>query len=240
MPAQQTASRFQTTSWTLIARAKTGRADLEELLRRYWSPVYASLRRHGHGPDDAADITQAFLSDVVLKRDMIGKASSEKGRFRSYLLTALRRFEIDHHRSEHGRDGKRVRTFLPDDPETLRFAEPIAEDDPSRAFDRQWATTILEETLAQMEETCKAEGMIAHWRVFDARILGPSLRGSEPTSIDALVGIVEARNAVEISSMLHSAKRKFRSILRGVIAETIEDPADVDHELAELREFLEV
>ena len=96
--AHATASRFQTTSWTLIVRARASRADLQELLSVYWSPVYAYLRRRGHDPHDAADLTQGFLSEVVLDRGFVERADPARGRFRSFLLSALRKFVIDEHR----------------------------------------------------------------------------------------------------------------------------------------------
>lgn len=222
----------------MIAKAQSSPADFEELLVKYWSPVYASLRRKGKNRDDAADLTQAFLADVVIGRDLISKARPERGRFRSFLMTALKNYEIDTIRRERGRNGKRVRVFLPDDPELLAAAEPSDADDPTRAFDRQWATAVVEEALVRMEKFCRDDGMHPHWRVFEARIISPTLHGCEPASIEKLTAQLGARDGVEISSLLHTAKRKFRSILREVIGETLQDPADLELEFAELRKFL--
>ena len=117
--AHETASRFQTTSWTLIVRARASRADLQELLSVYWSPVYAYLRRSGVDPHDAADLTQGFLSEVVLDRGFVERADPERGRFRSFLLSALSKFVIDEHRRVSGRYGTRPKMLIPSDPEAL-------------------------------------------------------------------------------------------------------------------------
>ena len=238
MDAHPTGGRFETTSWTLVANARTSKAELETLLARYWSPVYAWLRSRGHDAETAADLTQSFMCDVVLQRDLIGKADRARGRFRSFLLSALRNYEVDAHRRDRGRDGRRARTLLPDDPAAWRAAEPCAGDDPARAFERQWAAAIFHEALSRTERACGANGMARHWRAFEARCLHPILHGAAPISIDALVDELHAETPLEISSLLHSAKRRFRAELLAVITETIDESADVEHELAALRAFL--
>lgn len=240
MNQPETASRFHTTSWTLIVRARASRADLEELLSIYWSPVYAYLRRRGHDSHDAADLTQGFLWDVVLDRALIERADPNRGRFRSFLLSALDRFVIDEHRREFGREGTRPKMLMPSDPEALAQAEPDVAADPAQAFDRQWAATVLDIALQRLEEACYRDGLAAHWRVFEARVIHPALTGTEPASIDSLVASVDARGPEEVSSMLHTVKRKFRQVLRDAVAETVDDTADLELELGELRRFLAV
>jgi RNA polymerase sigma-70 factor (ECF subfamily) len=236
----QTASRFQTTSWTLVVQARSSREDLERLLGLYWSPVYAYLRRRGQRPQDAADLSQGFLIDVVLKRDLIGQADPERGRFRSFLLAALKNYVIDEHRREAGRDGERPTAFVPEDPAALEAAEPSEADDPTRAFDRQWAATILGVVLERLREACEREGLGGHWAVFEGRILRPVRHGCEPVPVEDLVRSVGAHDRDDIYSMQNSVKRKFRAVLREVVAETVDNPAELDAELAEVRNLLSV
>ncbi len=238
MDAHPTASRFRTTSWTMIRQARASRADLETLLGRYWSPVYAWLRRKGHSSHDAADLTQSFLCEVVLQRDLVGKADPELGRFRSYLLTALKRFRIDNHRKARGRNGERATTFVPDDPHTWKVVEPCTDDDPAKAFDRQWAVAIFNEALIRAEALCVEQGLEKHWRAYEAKQLRPALFGTTPADNDTVATLVGARDAAEVSSLIHSAKRKFRRVLKEVVAETLDDPNDVDAELATLQTLL--
>jgi len=219
-------------------RAQSSREGLEQLLGVYWSPVYAYLRRKGKCREDASDITQAFLADVVVKRDLIGKADPDRGRFRAFLQAALKRFVIDKYREEFGRGGQRSPVLVPQDGASLAAAEPIASDDPTRAFDRQWATTVLEITVGRLDAACTREGLDRHWKVFEQRLLGPVRNGCEPTPFDGLVELVGASDREEIYSMLHTIKRKFRAMLREVVAETLEDQAELDKELASLRVFL--
>ncbi|MCK4873466.1 MAG: sigma-70 family RNA polymerase sigma factor [Phycisphaerales bacterium] len=241
MEPGRTASRFKTTSWTLIAGARENRADLGELLSRYWSPVYAYLRRKGCGTHEAADLTQGFLADVMLDRDLVERADPDRGRFRSLLVTALERFVVDEHRKQHGRTGDRPVVFVPDDLRLLEAAEPAKDDDPARAFDRQWATAVLDEAIRRTEVACLGDGMADQWRIFDARVLQPARCGGAQTPVDQLAEEVGAADAHVIYSMVQTVKRKVQREMRTVVAETLADPADtreVDAELAELRALL--
>ncbi len=240
MNQPETASRFHTTSWTLIVGARASRADLQELLSVYWSPVYAYLRRRGQDPHDAADLTQGFLSEVVLDRGFVERADPNRGRFRSFMLSALDRFVIDEHRREFGREGTRPKILIPSDPEALAQAEPDVVADPAQAFDRQWAATVLDVALHRLEEACHRDGLAPHWRVFEARVVHPAVTGVDPASIDSLVTSGDARGPEEVSSMLHTVKRKFRQVLRDAVAETVDNTANLELELGELRRFLAV
>jgi DNA-directed RNA polymerase specialized sigma24 family protein len=234
----KTASRFRTTSWTLIARARDNDADLEALLERYWSPVYAYLRRKHHQPHDAADLTQAFLTNVVLERDLIARADATRGRFRAFILAALNRFLINEHRREHGRSTKRQRMFVPTDPAVLERAEPRASDEPGHAFDRQWATTILDEALRRARTTCLADGLDRQWTAFEQRRLHVYLHGGEPKSAEDVAVELGARDSQEVHNMVQTVQRRMHRELLELIAETVEDPADVAQELDDLRGFL--
>jgi RNA polymerase sigma-70 factor (ECF subfamily) len=236
MDPAQTASRFRTTSWTLIRRAQANRDDLEELLRRYWSPVYAFLRRKGWEREHAKDLTQRFLWEVVMGRDLVGQADPERGRFRSFLLTALRRFEIDGRRRLASLAGHET-PLVPDDPEGLASAEPNDSHDPATAFERQWATAVFDLAMRQTEEACREEGMTRHWRAFEARVQHPKLNGCEPIPVERLMAELGARNPQEIYDLVNTVRRKLRQALRDVVEGTV-DEADVDQELAELRRWL--
>lgn len=238
MGSRATATRFHTTNWTLIARARTSREDLEVLLGRYWSPVYAFLRRSGWKREDAQDLTQTFLGEVFPKRDLVGRADPLRGRFRSFLLTALRNFATDARRKGFVEAAARRGGSLPDDPNELDIAAELH--DPVAAFDRQWAAAVFDQAFQQVQDDCKQQGMTRAWRVFEARVLLPKIHGCEPVPIEALVDELNAPHRQEIYDLLRGARRKFQSSLRQVVADTVEDTADVDEELAELRRCLSI
>ena len=234
MDTHAAASRFPTTSWTRIRRSVASQEELGALLAVYWGPVYAYIRRRGHDREAASDLTQGFFTQVLLERDFLVSADRALGRFRSYLLTALRRYVIDEHRREHGRSGQRPSVTIPTEQEVLVAAEPDESDDPVRAFDRQWATTTLNLATDRVQAYCRRRGLDAHWAVYEARILRPVCSGCEPVAVDELAREHGIRGA-EVYSMLNTVKRKIRNTLESVIMETLEDPEDLGAELAELR-----
>lgn len=239
----QTAAEFQTTQWSLICGARVDRSGLEHLLRLYWSPVYAFIRRRGYSGHDASDLTQEFLAQVVIGRDIVGKADPARGRFRSFLKQSLRNFLIDQHRTHrHSLSGVQGSnrpgvTPLPDE-----FAETEASgrvgDDFSRAFDREWAATIVQITLQRLEDASRREGLTAHWQAFRTNVLGPTLWKTHALDMAELARRVGAADAAQASNMVQTMKRRFRRMLREVVAETVATPEQVEAELADLREYV--
>src|SRR6185503_3885334 len=158
MTSNQTGAWFHTTSWGLVIGARADAGDLELLLRAYWSPVYAFIRRKGYSPHDAADLTQEFLSDVLVGRDLIGKADPSRGRFRAFLKSALRNFLIDQHRRADSRRAMPRQGITSINTSPALAAHDAGADDPAGAFDRQWAAAVLALTVERLEATCRQEG----------------------------------------------------------------------------------
>jgi DNA-directed RNA polymerase specialized sigma24 family protein len=230
----QTAAGFHTTSWTLVDGARADRAGLERLLRQYWSPIYAAIRRQGFGAHDASDLTQEFMTQVVIGRDLASKADPARGRFRSYLKQALRNFLIDRSRGRKRAEGDR--------PAHLATAEgdvgaphPAALNSRPDPFDREWAAAVVEVTLQRLEASCNEDDLRAHWAAFRINVVGPTLRKTKPLSMDELAARIGAADATQASNMLQTVKRRFKRMLREVVAETVADPNDIEHELAILR-----
>lgn len=228
---EQTGARFATTNWSMIVSARGDRAGLEALLRRYWSPVYAYLRRHGHGSADAADLTQGFLSEVLVGRNLAERADPSRGRFRAYMLQALSNFVVDQQR--RGTTARPGASLLPANRAVLAAAEPRPADEPPDAFHRQWATTVLATALERVEASCRDDGLDEHWRAFEGRVLHPIRDGAAPVSLAAIIGSADAAERDAVSKMIHTVKRKLRRAVHEVVAETT-DEGEVDEELADL------
>ncbi|MHC4422863.1 MAG: hypothetical protein ACYS1E_20050, partial [Planctomycetota bacterium] len=144
---------------------------------------------------------------------------------------------IDEHRREHGRTGRRPSVSIPVEHQVLEAAEPDESDDPVRAFERQWATTVLNLVTEEVEADCQRRGLEAHWAIYEARILRPACSGCEPVAVNELAREHGVREA-EVYSMLNTVKRKVRNAVESVVLETVEDPEDLDAELAELGRVL--
>ncbi len=219
-------------------------AVLEQLLRAYWGPIYAFIRRSGRSRDEAADLTQEFIAQAVLERDLIQKADPDRGRFRTFLKASLRNFLIDQHRRSTSK-GRAPDGFLLGGG-ALDEAEPLDTDDPGRAFERQWATTILSRTLERLAIDCDACGQSQHWSAFKLAVidptvglgLGPASNGAATPSLDEVAQRIGADSADQVSSMIQTIRRKFRRMLVQVVAETLENPADAPDEVARIQESL--
>lgn len=239
LPVQETGAWFHTTSWALVISAREDRGDLEVLLRAYWSPVYAFIRKKGFSQHDAADLTQEFLADVLVGRDLIGKADPTRGRFRSFLKTALRNYLVDHRRKKGSRKSSPVSPSLTIDTGEIPVVGVEDADQSSLAFDRQWAATILALTIERVESSCRQEGLDQQWSAFRINVLGPLTRKVRPMSMESLASVVGAASAEQVSNMLQTVKRRFRRTLRQVVSETVSDPAQVDEEIASLRDYFQ-
>ncbi len=224
----------------MIVEARADRPALERLLRLYWAPVYAVIRRHGYGQHDASDLTQDFLTTVVLERNLLGKADPERGRFRGFLRHALKNFLIDRHRVSRGRlRGHLELTGQSADGPTLDDLPARPEAELDRLFDRQWASAIIERALAELEDGLRADGMANHWAAFDANVASPTLRNTRPITLETLAARLGMAGPEAVSNLIHTAKRRFRKVLRDIVAETVQTPGDVDDELLELKRLIE-
>jgi RNA polymerase sigma-70 factor (ECF subfamily) len=232
--------RFATTRWSLVLAAGNSaspdaREALGALCETYWSPVHNFVRQTGRSPEDASDLTQAFFARV-LEKDGFKAARPERGRFRSFLLTAVRYFlanQADHDRAAK-RGGGQVAVPIgpPAREERAAFVEPAVGETPETAFERQWALATLDAAMARLAQECERNG---RRRLFEQ--IKPFLTGDDAASYQAsadVLGMVETSVRVAV----HRMRRHFGRCLRETLAETVDDPADVDLELKFLVEVV--
>ncbi len=254
MTLEQTYDRFQTTQWTEIRALAGGderqrRDALELLIDRYWPPVYAHLRSRGTDREAAAELTQAFFVDVVLERGLFEKAEQNRGKVRSLLLTALKRFQIDQHRRGEARGAGRTISLAQLQIEDARLggaSAPGSEvscatesmNGTDHAFDRRWAMGIFEEALGRAESHFRKTGRDAHWELFELRVLQPAITRNEAPPLLELAQAGGFASPSLGAAAVQVVKRRVASLMREVVAETVDDTADVDEELAEVRRYL--
>ena len=242
VPPQRGPQQFPTTHWSLVGRA-AGRAGagagpvaLAELMRIY----LPALRAHLMGPmgvkrDRAEDLLQGFLADKVVEQNMIAAADPGRGKFRTFLLTALERFAIDAHRRESA--AKRTPKGKMLDVEQFGHRAASGRHNPSHAFDRAWAGEVLSEVTRRLRAECQQTGRAHLWGVFEARMLQPIIDGAEPPSHEALAKKYNLPSAAHSANALTSAKRLFTRTFRAVVSEYAADEAEVDSEIRELWEI---
>lgn len=227
--------QFQTTRWTNIRNAVDDPEVLTQVIEGYWWPIYAFLRSSGMTQDEARDLTQAFVCERFLKSSLLERADPAKGRFRSYLLTALKNFVTDDRR--RNRTGAAVVVAF--DPGHLVMIDADIDTCPETAFHREWARAIFQQALTNLEVSCRDHDQSRHWRAFQLahpELFAPGIE--QRPSNGQIADQVGARDAEHVSMLLHSVRRKFRAILRDLVAESIDDPEDVDREISELRALI--
>jgi RNA polymerase sigma-70 factor (ECF subfamily) len=232
--------RFRTTHWTQIRRARTlddarRRAVLDQVLTRYWKPVYCFLRRRGHDNETAKDLTQGFFQEVVLGRDLVQRAEADRGRFRTFLLTALDHYVTSVHRaaSAQRRDpGEPIVSIEGLGPGTL--PEPAPSTNPVEAFNYAWASALLDAVLEEVERDYVARGRETHWAVFHARVIAPIMDGEPPPPLGELCERHGIRSEMTASNMIVTVKRRFQTVMREHVRQFVESDADVDQEIQEL------
>ncbi len=233
---------FVTTRWTRVLAAQGGTPEasmaLGELCEAYWMPVFRFLRREGRAEDEARELTQEFFGRV-LARDGFAHADPRRGRFRSFLLGAVRHFLGDLRDRERAlkRGGGVAAESLDDAPSNetsvgLQIADARAEV-PDTFFDRQWAFAILDRAFTQLAAEQEAAGKAAHYAVLKPWLVGETAALPQANAARAL-GLSEG--AIKVS--IHRLRKRFRELVRAEVIHTLPDPAEADAELSYLIEVL--
>lgn len=226
--------QFATTRWSVILQAGgPGKTDeaLDKLCRAYWPPIYAAVRRAGYCAVEAEDLTQEFFSRL-LRYDSFSDVSPSKGRFRSFLLAALKHFLTNQWHREHAQKrGGRVAIFsLESVPGIEREAlEPRDHETPERAFDRQWAETLLARVNARLRREYEAAEQGGRFEVLKPYLIGGVGLASYAESASRL-GLSESA----VKSAIFKMRQRYAEILRSEIAKTVADPDEIDDEIRHL------
>ena len=230
-------SVFVTTRWSVVLSAKgaatpAGQAALETLCRTYWPPIYAYLRRRGHSPHDAQDLAQGFFAQL-LQREAVGGVSPDKGRFRSFLLGSLGHYLNDQRDRAQALKRGAGRVFPMDTATAESLHAACPELTPERAFDRQWALTLLERVHETLREEHVAAGKAAQFETLRFALAGS--RSDVPYhELAARLGMSEG--AVKVA--VHRLRARYRELLRETVADTVAAGTDVEQELRQLFQAL--
>jgi len=227
--------RFPTTSWGMVvaagATAEESAGSLAQLCEAYWHPLYAYVRRSGHDPEDARDLTQEFFARIIEKR-YLREAHRERGRFRTFLLASLKHFlanEWDRAHTEK-RGGGAISISLDAATAEDRYRlEPADRLTPEKIFERRWALTLLDRTMARLGELYAGDGKTELFEKIKDFLTGDSARGGHQ-AVAAELGMSEGALKVAVSR----ARRRFGDLLRIEVAATVADAAEVQDEVGHL------
>ena len=236
MPDQEPtpgAADFAATRWTLVLSAGAARrllraaAAMAELCRIYWYPLYAFIRRRGHEAHDAEDLTQEFFARL-LDKHFLAAVDRGKGRFRTFLLMAVKRFLANEYGAAHARKrggGQPIISLQGLEPEARYHLEPADALTPERLFEQQWALTLLEQVLARLQAEMAAAGKAALFEAMKGHLAGG--RDERYAATAARLGMSEG--AVKVA--VHRLRRRYRDILQEEIAHTVAGPEEIEEEI---------
>ena len=227
---------FATTHWSVVlaaGRNDTTRAHvaLEKLCQTYWYPLYAYVRRRGHTAHDAQDLTQAFFTNL-LERQSIANADPGRGRFRSFMLGAMNHFLANEwakfRTQKRGGEHQIVSLDLATAEERFDL-EPISTVTPDKAFDKEWATALLDKVLNQLEEEFRDENKSS---LFEA--LKQTLAGSRESQPYAQLAAQLNMSEGSIKTAVHRLRKRYRQLVESEISNTVNSPEEVKEEMAYL------
>jgi len=232
--------RFDTTHWSVVLRAGEDRSPqsaeaLERLCRTYWPPLYAFIRRRGYNDEDAKDLTQKFFSRLLERRDL-GGVDPRKGKFRTFLLTALTHFlanERDYAQAAKRGGGKKIISL--DEAKTEEFYAPELASSltPDRLFDARWALTVLEIALARLREEMSGNGKATQ---FDALRVYLTDEPAEGRYAETAARLQTTTRAVAVA--VHRLRQRYRELVRAEVGQTVATPLDLEQEMRHLFEAL--
>jgi RNA polymerase sigma-70 factor (ECF subfamily) len=226
---------FPTTRWTLVLASQKGgeegRAALEALLSIYWKPLYFYTRRKGLSVESAEDAVQGLFLQLV-ERDFPARLDAARGRFRSYLLTAMDHYLINQHERESAQKRGGGVPLLPLDAVPAECELATVPEDPVLAFEREWALGLMERALGRLHQEYeqggrkgRAEAVLRFFRLDGA-----------PTYAEAAAEC--GMTVSQWKAALHRARGRFRAILREEVMQTVAEDREAEEEMGDLLRLL--
>lgn len=235
-PKSSARAPFAATRWSVVLSARDQRSPqsseaLETLCRSYWYPLYAYVRRQGRNPHDAEDLTQAFFARL-LERNYLAEVDQAKGKFRSFLIAALKHFlanEWDRVNAQKRGGSKTVLSIDRDAAENTYQFEPADTLSADKIFERRWAMTLLDRTLQRLAADYEPDGKRTLFEELKATITGDS-GGVAYATIAKRLGSSEG--AIKVAA--HRLRQRYRELLRAEISETVSNREELEEELKHL------
>ncbi len=229
-------ARFATTHWSVVSAAGKPestkyRQALETLCQTYWFPLYAYLRRQGHNCHQAEDYTQAFFAHLLEKRGL-RLADPKQGKFRSFLLASLKNFvanELDRIRSKKRGGGEKILSLDIDSAEHQYGLEAIHELTAEKLFERSWAMTVLNRTMAALQDEFAGKNK---QELFENLKVYLTAKKSPISYRDAATQLNISEAAVKVA--VHRLRKRYRELLRNEIAQTVTTEEEISEEIREL------
>lgn len=238
--AANAGGRFLTTHWTVVMNAADSRSPdrtkaLETLCGAYWYPLYVYVRRGGFSPEDAQDLTQSFFASL-LEKQIHGAADPGRGKFRTFLLTAMKNFLAKAVRKSHAQKrggGAEHLSLQLQDAEGRYLNEPSHDASPDKLFERTWANALLERALSSLRKEYEARGEMDRFDAMSAHLVQPET-GQSYAGLAEELGMTEG----SVKTAMHRLRRRYRDVYRREVEDLVDGPDQVDDEIRHLLSVL--
>lgn len=225
--------QFETTRWSVVLDAgghqtTAARKALTTLCETYWPPLYAFLRRRGHSPEDAQDLVQGFFLRF-LEKNYLSAVDPERGKFRSFLLASLKHFLADEWDKAQAQKRGGGALHLSIDFATASALSLAGGPTPEKAYERQWALTVLDQALTRLQDQYTQTGK-EHLFTALKNLLTAQKEDISYRQLAETLGLTEGA----VKTAVHRLRRRYRKLLRAIIAETVATKGDVDEEMQAL------
>jgi RNA polymerase sigma factor (sigma-70 family) len=227
---------FSTTHWSVVLAAGEGDSEeaqraLGNLCQTYWYPLYAYVRSRGFGPEDAEDLTQGFFAQL-LERNSVGRADRQRGKFRYFLLGALKNYLCDANDKATALKrggGRKPISFDAQTAEERFKLEPIDTLTPEKVYERRWGLILLDQALRRLRGEYAAAGKEELYEALEG-FLTDTRDAPSYAELAARLGTTEGA----IKSALHRLRQRHRELVRDEIAQTVSTPVEVEEEIRHL------
>ena len=237
-PPSSAGGAFATTHWSVVMDAGwaadgEGEAALSRLCREYWPPLYAYVRRRGHSPEEAQDLTQEFFARLIGKQ-YVRQADRQRGRFRTFLLGALKHFlanEWDKLKTVKRGGRQAFVSWEALHEEEPGIQEPFHEATADKEYDRRWAIVLLRQALEALRRECVGNGEPQLFDALRGRLVEPDATGA-PSWREQAAALGLSEGAVKMRA--HRLRRRFGELLREAVSRTVSTPEEVEGEVRHL------
>ena len=211
------------------------REALEKLCGVYWPPLYAYVRRQGHSPEDAEDLTQDFFARLF-EKDYLKRADRQRGKFRTFLLTSLKHFLVNEWEKSRAakRGAGRVVACDFQSAEADYAAVGSAGLGPEELFERRWAEALLEQAAARLRDEYSGFGKLPLFEQLKDLLLA----GRREVSYAELAPQLNmSQGAIKVA--VHRLRHRYQEMLHAEVAQTVGNPTEVEEELRHLLKVLQ-
>ena len=244
MSEQHRRSEQSLTDWSMVLDAgsldsPSRSASLDRLVRRYWPSLFACVRAGGCSAEEANDIVQGFVADVILERNLPAHADRDRGRFRGLLFRSIGNYVRDYHRRHRSlKRHPKHRKVASLDVEGSPTPSDQSTDDPEQAFTRHWVATILRRAIETVRTSFIDRDREVEWEILEARLVLPMINGVPPVPYASLVERFELRDVPQAASFLVNGKRALGHAILAEIGETVDSPDQINAEAQDLLRLL--